>query len=43
MRNEIGWFLLGLTTEEDVVAFINLPDNTGIKLRAEAERWKKLS
>lgn len=42
MRNVIGWYLLGLATEEDVVAFINLPDNTGIKLRAEAERRKKL-
>ena len=42
MRNMVGWYLLGLATEEDVIAFLNKPDNTGVKLRAQEERWKKL-
>jgi hypothetical protein len=42
MRNIVGWYLLGLATPEDVIAFLNKPDNTGVKLRAQEERWKKL-
>lgn len=42
MRNMIGWYLLGLATEQDVIDFLNKPDNTGVKLRAEKELWKKL-
>jgi hypothetical protein len=42
MRNMIGWYLLGLAEEQDVIDFLNKPDNTGVKLRAKAEVWKKL-
>ena len=42
MRNMIGWYLLGLAEEQDVLQFLNKPDNTGIKLRARAEALKKL-
>lgn len=42
MRNMIGWYLLGLATEQDVIDFLNKPDNTGVKLRAKEELWKKL-
>jgi hypothetical protein len=37
-----GWFLAGLATEADLLAHANRPDNTGVKLRARAELWKKL-
>jgi len=42
MRNMVGWYLLGLADEQDVINFLNKPDNTGVKLRAKAELWKKL-
>ena len=42
MRNIVGWYLVGLATVEDVIAFINRPDNTGVKLRAKEALWKKL-
>jgi len=42
MRNIVGWYLLGLATEQDVIDFLNKPDNTGVKLRAKEELWKKL-
>ena len=42
MRNMIGWYLLGLATTQDVIDFLNRPDNTGVKLRAKEELWKKL-
>lgn len=35
-------YLQGLATDDDVLRELNKPDNTGIKLRAQAERWKKL-
>src|ERR1022692_606965 len=35
-------YLQGLATEADVLKELNKPDNTGIKLRAAAERRKKL-
>ena len=41
MRNMIGWYLLGLASQEEVIAFLNKPDNTGVKLRAKDELWKK--
>ena len=31
----LGWYLLGLATEQDVVAHLNRPDNPGVKLRAK--------
>ena len=34
-------YLQGLATDDDVLRELNKPDNTGIKLRAEAERMKK--
>lgn len=37
-----GWYLLGLASEEEMVSFLNQPDNTGIKKRAKDELWKKL-
>jgi Transposase DDE domain len=42
MRNIVGWYLIGLATEQDVIDFLNKPDNTGVKLRAKEELWKKL-
>ena len=38
----VGWYLLGLASEQDVIAHLNRPDNRGVKLRAKAELWKKL-
>jgi hypothetical protein len=38
----VGWFLAGLAAEADVLAHANRPDNTGVKLRAKEELWKKL-
>jgi hypothetical protein len=32
----------GLASEAEVLAYLNKPDNTGIKLRAKDELWKKL-
>ena len=42
MRNIVGWYLLGLADAADVVAFLNKPDNTGVKLRAKEALWKKM-
>jgi Transposase DDE domain len=42
MRNIIGWYLLDIATEQDVIDFLNKPDNTGVKLRAKEALWKKL-
>jgi hypothetical protein len=42
MRNIVGWYLLGLADEQDVINFLNKPDNRGIKKRAKDELWKKL-
>ena len=41
-RNMIGWYLAGLASEEELLAYLNRPDNTGIKKRAKDELWKKL-
>ena len=35
-------YLQGLATEADVLAELNKPDHTGVKLRAKNELWKKL-
>jgi|HubBroStandDraft_6_1064221.scaffolds.fasta_scaffold238789_1 hypothetical protein len=35
-------YLQGLASDADVLRELNKPDNTGIKLRAKAELWKKL-
>lgn len=42
MRNIVGWYLVGLATVQDVAAFVDRPDNTGVKLRAKQALWKKL-
>lgn len=42
MRNIVGWYLIGLADEQDVIDFLNKPDNTGVKKRAQAELRKKL-
>jgi IS4 transposase len=35
-------YLQGLASDEDVLRELNKPDNTGVKLRAKEELWKKL-
>ena len=42
MVQMLGFYLLGLASEEEVVAHLNKPDNTGVKLNAKRELWKKL-
>ena len=42
MVEMMGWFFLGLASEQDVIDHLNAPDNKGVKLRAKAELWKKL-
>jgi len=41
-RNMIGWYLAGLASEEELLAYLKRPDNTGVKTRAKDELWKKL-
>jgi hypothetical protein len=41
-RNMIGWYLIGLATEQELLAHLDRPDNTGIKKRAKDALWKKL-
>jgi len=36
------WHMTGLASEEELMRHLNRPDNTGIKLRAKDELWKKL-
>jgi hypothetical protein len=38
----VGWYLMGLATEDDLLKYLNKPDNTGVKKRAKDELWKKL-
>jgi hypothetical protein len=42
MRNMVGWYLLGVASEQELIDFLNKPDNTGVKLRAKEALWKKL-
>jgi len=42
MRNIVSWYLLGLADAQDVIHFLNKPDNKGVKLRAREELLKKL-
>jgi len=42
MRNMVGWYLLGLASQQEVIDFLNKPDNTGVKKRAKDALWKKL-
>jgi Transposase DDE domain len=41
-RNMIGWHLIGLASEQELIDHLNRPDNTGIKKRAKDELWKKM-
>jgi hypothetical protein len=38
----LAWYLAGVATEAEVLAHVNRPDNTGVKLAAKAAMWKKL-
>jgi IS4 transposase len=38
----LGLYLAGWASEQEVLAVIHRPDNTGVKLRAKDELWKKL-
>jgi hypothetical protein len=40
--NMVGWYLIGLATEAELIAHLRRPDNTGVKLRAKDALWKKL-
>jgi hypothetical protein len=42
MMDMLGFYLMGLAGEEEVIRFLNQPDNTGVKLRAKDAIWKKL-
>jgi hypothetical protein len=42
LHRMIGFYFCGWATEADVLAWINRPDNTGVKLRAKDALWKKL-
>jgi len=42
MVGMVGWFLLGVATEQELIDFLNKPDNTGVKKRVKDELWKKL-
>ena len=38
----LAFYFMGVATEAEVLAHLNKPDNTGVKLRAKQELWKKL-
>jgi IS4 transposase len=38
----LAWYLMGLASEAEVLAHLNKPDNTGVKLAAKEALWKKL-
>jgi hypothetical protein len=42
MRNMIGWYLLGIADEQEVIDHLNKPDNRGVKQRAKDKLWEKL-
>jgi hypothetical protein len=41
-RSMIGWYLIGMASEQELLTHLNRPDHTGVKLRAKDELWKKL-
>ena len=41
-RNMIGWYLIGLASEQELIDHLNRPDNTGVKKKAKDELWKKM-
>ena len=42
MHRMVNFYLCGWAGEDDVLAWINKPDNAGVKLRAKDALWKKL-
>jgi hypothetical protein len=42
MVNMLAWYFMDVASAAEVMAFINRPDNTGVKRRAKDELWKKL-
>jgi len=42
MVNMLAWYFMGVATAAEVRAFLDEPDNTGVKRRAKDELWKKL-
>jgi hypothetical protein len=38
----MGYFFMGLASEQEVIDHLNQPDRTGVKLRAKEALWKKL-
>jgi hypothetical protein len=42
MVHMLAWYLAGVATEAEVLAYVNRPDNTGVKLAAKEALWKKL-
>jgi hypothetical protein len=38
----VGWFISGLASDEELLAYLNAPDNTGVKLAQREERWRKM-
>ena len=38
----LAFYFMGVASEAEVLAHLNRPDNTGVKLRAKEEVWKKL-
>jgi hypothetical protein len=42
MLTMVGFYLMGMADEEELLAFLNKPDNRGVKKRAKEELLKKL-
>jgi len=42
MHRMVNFYLCGWASEDDVLAWLSKPDNTGVKLRAKDALWKKL-
>lgn len=42
MVEMLGWHLLGLASEQEVIDFLNKPDHTGVKKRAKDQLWARL-
>ena len=41
-RSMIGWYLIGMATEQELMNHLNRPDNTGVKRRAKEAIWKNM-
>ena len=42
MVSMIGFHLIGLATDQDILDYLNKPDNTGVKLKVKEALWKNL-